>query len=56
MVFLPECFDYVAESRDQALKMAESVNGATITKYRELAKEQNIWLSLGGFHEKVTTA
>ncbi|KAK2166489.1 hypothetical protein NP493_1318g00016 [Ridgeia piscesae] len=52
MVFLPECFDMVGETLHQAVAQSESVNGATITRYRSLAKDLDVWLSLGGFHEK----
>ncbi|XP_023211076.1 nitrilase and fragile histidine triad fusion protein NitFhit-like [Centruroides sculpturatus] len=51
MVFLPECFDLVGESKDQSIKLSEPLNGPIITKYKELAKNNSIWLSLGGFHE-----
>ena len=37
MVFLPECFDYVSENQQQAGEQSESIEGATITQYRELA-------------------
>ncbi|XP_064632288.1 nitrilase and fragile histidine triad fusion protein NitFhit-like [Lineus longissimus] len=52
MVFLPECFDFVSESRPQALEFSETLSGPLITSYQELAKKHDIWLSLGGFHEK----
>jgi len=35
---------------------AETLDGPSITRYRELAKENAIWLSLGGFHERAQTA
>eukprot|EP01133_Synstelium_polycarpum_P015682 gene15682-18636_t len=52
---LPECFAFISggvhqyESRDNA----EPLTGPTITRYRELAKDNKIWLSLGGFHERI---
>ncbi|CAH1784393.1 unnamed protein product [Owenia fusiformis] len=52
MVFLPECFDYVGESREQSISMAENLDGPVITQYKNIAKSLNVWLSLGGFHEK----
>ncbi|XP_064605423.1 nitrilase and fragile histidine triad fusion protein NitFhit-like [Liolophura sinensis] len=52
MVFLPECFDYVGEDKEKSLSMAETLEGDLITRYRHLAKEQDVWLSLGGFHHK----
>ena len=53
MIFLPECFDFVGENKEQSVAMAEPLSGATITEYKKLAKELKTWLSLGGFHEKV---
>ena len=53
MVFLPEAFDFVGESTKQTMELAEDVNGPTIDGYRSLAKELDIYLSLGGFHNKI---
>ncbi|CAD5116398.1 DgyrCDS5291 [Dimorphilus gyrociliatus] len=52
VVFLPECCDYVSESKEQALELAETLDGPLITKYKSLAKELSVWMSLGGIHEK----
>ena len=52
MAFLPEGFDYIAESKDQSLSMAEPLDGDTISAYREIARENGIALSLGGFHRR----
>lgn len=52
MAFLPECFDSIYPSRAQTLENGEPVDGPTVAKYRELAKTNKIWLSLGGLHEK----
>ena len=52
VVFLPECFDMICESREQTMANTEPIDGPTISSYRQLAKETNVWLSLGGFHEK----
>ena len=35
-----------------AWKIAEPLDGPTMTKYKDLAKEHDVWLSLGGFQEK----
>lgn len=51
MAFLPECFDMVCESRKETLEKLEPIDGPLVTKYRELAAEKKIWLSLGGLHE-----
>lgn len=53
MVFLPESFDYVSENKEMCLSLAHDVNGKIITELSQMAKELDIWLSLGGFHEKV---
>ncbi|XP_015782741.1 deaminated glutathione amidase [Tetranychus urticae] len=52
MAFLPECFDMINETRKDTLAKLEPLDGPLITKYRDLAKSCNIWLSLGGLHEK----
>ena len=53
MVFLPEGFDSISESKETAIMSAESLDDVTITSYRSLAKNKQLWLSLGGFKEKV---
>lgn len=35
------------------LALAEPLNGETVTYYKELAKRNNVWLSLGGIHESI---
>ncbi|RWS20304.1 nitrilase and fragile histidine triad fusion protein NitFhit-like protein, partial [Leptotrombidium deliense] len=52
MVFLPECFDMICDSKKKTLENIEPIDGPLITKYRQLAKESCVWLSLGGLHEK----
>ena len=56
VVFLPEAFDYIATCPDMSIGLAEPLDGPRMTKYRQLAKDNDIWLSLGGFHEKVSRA
>ena len=53
VVFLPECFDYVGESRELSVSMAAKLDSPRIQGSCELAKELGVWLSLGGYHEKV---
>lgn len=53
MVFFPECFDYVGENRDENETLALTEDGDYIGRYRNCAREYGLWLSLGGFHEKV---
>ena len=52
MAFLPECFDMINETRKDTLSNLEPIDGPLITSYCNLAKSCNIWLSLGGLHEK----
>ena len=53
IAFLPECFDMLCESRQETLSNLEPLNGSLITRYRQLASNLGIWLSLGGLHEKI---
>lgn len=53
MIFLPEAFDYIEPDRTTSLYLAESIDGPLISNYKSLAKSLNVWLSLGGFHDKV---
>ncbi|CAL1285298.1 unnamed protein product [Larinioides sclopetarius] len=53
MVFLPEAFDHIGENRTQAFDLAEPLDGPLMSDYKRLAAEHSLWLSLGGFHEKV---
>lgn len=55
MLFFPEACDYLCDNRKDTLNFAESIkDGKTVTKYRELAAQHNVWLSMGGVHEKDT--
>ncbi|VEL20940.1 unnamed protein product [Protopolystoma xenopodis] len=53
VVFLPECFDFVGRSKSDVFSLSEMIDGPLITKYCDLAKECNLWISLGGMHRKV---
>ncbi|XP_071379657.1 deaminated glutathione amidase [Centroberyx affinis] len=52
MVFLPEGFDYIGSSREETLSLSESLAGDTVSRYTQLARKLEVWLSLGGFHER----
>ncbi|XP_077598314.1 deaminated glutathione amidase isoform X2 [Stigmatopora nigra] len=52
MAFLPEAFDYVGSSREETLALSETLAGDTLTHYAGLARTLDLWLSLGGFHER----
>uniref|UniRef100_A0A915IQQ8 CN hydrolase domain-containing protein n=1 Tax=Romanomermis culicivorax TaxID=13658 RepID=A0A915IQQ8_ROMCU len=54
MIFLPECFDYVGRNKEETIKNSHAEDDDYIQRYRSLASELDIWLSLGGFHEKFT--
>ena len=49
-VCLPEGFHFIGTHFTQSLQAAEPLTGPTITKYKELARETAMWLSLGGKH------
>ncbi|KAM9501857.1 deaminated glutathione amidase [Clarias gariepinus] len=52
MIFLPEGFDYIGSSQEETLRLSENLQGDIITRYSQLARKLNVWLSLGGFHER----
>ncbi|XP_051631900.1 deaminated glutathione amidase isoform X11 [Manacus candei] len=52
LVFLPEGFDFIGHGPEQSLSLAEPLDGHTVGRYRQLARECDVWLSLGGFHER----
>lgn len=54
MVFLPEAFDFIGESKEETFKLAEPLDGHLISNFKELAKSNKVWLSLGGAHVKVS--
>ncbi|KAK1797277.1 hypothetical protein P4O66_008653 [Electrophorus voltai] len=52
MIFLPEGFDYIGSSQEETLELSEILDGNIISRYAHLARKLNVWLSLGGFHER----
>ncbi|XP_061619640.1 deaminated glutathione amidase isoform X1 [Phyllopteryx taeniolatus] len=52
MAFLPEAFDYIGSGREETLGLSETLAGETMTQYTQMARKLDIWLSLGGFHER----
>lgn len=52
-MFLPECCDFVGSNVPETLKLSETIDGDTMSFYRNLSKTNKVWLSIGGFHEKV---
>lgn len=53
MVFLPEACDFVCDNVADILKNAETKDGPLISRYQSLARDNDVWLSLGGIHIKV---
>eukprot|EP00048_Salpingoeca_helianthica_P005638 m.89832 g.89832 ORF g.89832 m.89832 type:complete len:291 (-) comp13674_c4_seq1:28-900(-) len=58
MLCLPENFDWIfpRTRAAEAAALVEPITGPAIQKYSQLAATHNIWLSLGGFHEKAPDA
>ncbi|GMH10504.1 hypothetical protein Nepgr_012345 [Nepenthes gracilis] len=52
LLSFPENFSYVGAEDGDSLKIAEALDGPIMKQYCSLARESNIWLSLGGFQEK----
>ncbi|KAL6549339.1 Deaminated glutathione amidase, chloroplastic/cytosolic [Orobanche hederae] len=52
LICFPENFSYVGAKTGDSLKIAEPLDGPIMKKYCSLARDSNIWLSLGGFQEK----
>ncbi|OVA18214.1 Carbon-nitrogen hydrolase [Macleaya cordata] len=52
LLCFPENFSFVGAKDGDSIKIAETLDGPIMQKYCSLARESNIWLSLGGFQEK----
>mmetsp|Transcript_353 Transcript_353/g.413 ORF Transcript_353/g.413 Transcript_353/m.413 type:complete len:282 (-) Transcript_353:179-1024(-) len=54
LVCLPEAFDFIGIPGTQdSYVQAETLSGSLMQEYCKLAREENIWISLGGFHERL---
>ena len=53
IVCLPENFDFIATSPEESVALAQPLDGPLFSAYQSLARQHGVWLSLGGFHEKV---
>jgi predicted amidohydrolase len=53
MLFFPECCDYVGRDAEETIKLSEPLNGETVKFYKDLCKENKIWGSFGGIHERI---
>eukprot|EP00300_Choanocystis_sp_HF-7_P027586 c32737_g1_i1.p1 GENE.c32737_g1_i1~~c32737_g1_i1.p1 ORF type:complete len:306 (-),score=65.46 c32737_g1_i1:31-918(-) len=53
LVCLPENFAFMGTSSSESVAIAQPLSGPRMASYRNLAKENNVWLSLGGFQEAI---
>ncbi|XP_072391759.1 nitrilase and fragile histidine triad fusion protein NitFhit [Diabrotica undecimpunctata] len=53
VIFLPEACDFIAHNKDESRNLAESLDGELVDEYKKIANKNKIWLSIGGFHEKI---
>ena len=49
LLALPECFSFMGSTGEESLAQAEPLDGPKMARYRALARETGLWLSLGGF-------
>ncbi|XP_068668626.1 deaminated glutathione amidase, chloroplastic/cytosolic [Aristolochia californica] len=52
LLCFPENFSFMGLRPRESVSIAESLDGPIMQRYCSLARESNIWLSLGGFQEK----
>ncbi|XP_055922444.1 nitrilase and fragile histidine triad fusion protein NitFhit [Eupeodes corollae] len=52
ILFLPECCDFVGENRQETIALSEPLT-TSVSAFAEIAKENNMWLSLGGIHASI---
>lgn len=53
MVFFPECFSLVGEKWTDTVSGGQSLDGPVMTLVRAIAKDYEMWLSMGGFPESI---
>lgn len=51
LVCLPEAADFIGVKKEDVLGLAEPLDGPLFGKFRALAAERRVWLSVGGLHE-----
>jgi deaminated glutathione amidase len=49
LVCLPENFHYMGRSYTDGIEISEKLSGPIVKRYKQLALDNRIWLSLGGF-------
>lgn len=52
MLFLPECFSFIGSKWQETVATGEPLTGPCISHMQTMAREHQLWLSLGGFNEK----
>lgn len=52
-LFFPECCDYVGENAKETIELAEPLTGDTVQFYKDLCRDNKMWMSFGGIHETV---
>jgi len=52
MVFVPEAFDFIGRTIQETQELSETLEGPIMKFWRMIANTHQLWLSLGGFHEK----
>jgi deaminated glutathione amidase len=53
MVCLPENFAFMGATPEETDKMKEYLEGPLMKRYSQIAIDHKVWLSLGGFQEKI---
>lgn len=54
LISLPENFAFFGAGSIETIKQAEQLDGDSITRLKACARKNHIWLSLGGFQEKIS--
>ncbi|CAK1546449.1 unnamed protein product [Leptosia nina] len=53
IIFFPEACDFICDNKKETLSSAEPLlTGNIVKNYKDLASKYNVWLSMGGVHEK----
>ena len=53
MIFLPEACDFIETNAKATLEKSERIDGSFINNYKQLARDLNVWISIGSFHRAV---
>jgi len=52
LVCLPENFAFLGQSFQESTQMAEPLDGPLMKRYTQLALDNRVWISFGGFQEQ----